>query len=66
MFTNYIQLDTVQQRLVNTKIVERTNAPRTIVHEILSRINPPIKIVNQEVILSYDMLMLINEKCKRS
>ncbi|WP_271784986.1 hypothetical protein [Aquimarina algiphila] len=64
LFIPYTQLDAAQKELVTSKIAEKTKAHQNIVHRILSQINPNIKIVEQEVILSYDMLVRISEKCK--
>ncbi|WP_128755372.1 hypothetical protein [Aquimarina sediminis] len=64
MFVKYTQLNSLQKIMVEDKIVVRINASKTVIKEVLKIINPPVKIVEKEVILMYDMLQRIEREVR--
>lgn len=60
--TMYNQLDQEQKILVSSKIALRICASQKEVCNILTEINPPIKIVEEEIILFYHTLIMVQEK----
>jgi hypothetical protein len=62
--TTYRQLTTQQQKLAYHKLALRLKAPKRIVRTILFKINPPIKIVGQNVIMNYYTLDRIEQNIK--
>ncbi len=62
--TTYRQLTTEQKKLAYHKIALRMKTPEKIVKALLLKINPPIKIVDQNVIMSYHTLDRIQQKIK--
>ncbi len=64
LFIRYNQLPANQKKLVNHKITMRTKAPPEIVHNVLTRINPPVKINGKDVITMYHILDSIQQKIK--
>lgn len=62
--TTYRQLTTQQQKLAYHKLALRLKVPKKIVRTILLKINPPIKIVGQNVIMNYYTLDRIEQNIK--
>ncbi|WP_271783269.1 hypothetical protein [Aquimarina algiphila] len=65
MFILYNQLDTAQKILVGNKVMLRVNAPKDIIRSTLRIINPAVKIIGKEVILTYEMLRRIEREAKK-
>ncbi|WP_103864115.1 MULTISPECIES: hypothetical protein [Aquimarina] len=64
LFTPYNQLPPEEKALVAHKVTIRTKAPQKIVDEVLSVVNPKVKIKNKNVITIYHILDSVQQKIK--
>ncbi len=66
MFTKtYNQLTDTQKALACLRIAHRTYTTTIKAHDVLTRMNPPIEIDNDKVVLFHDTLLRIRHKVIR-
>ncbi|MEW7280699.1 hypothetical protein ABW636_19080 [Aquimarina sp. 2201CG1-2-11] len=64
MTTPYQYLTTIEKQLVEYKMAKKLKTPVLIIKEILTTINPQVKIVENQVIMVYETLKKIEQEVK--